>query len=349
MKLISQNEFFKKYNIQLEPMIEEKINWDRLVQIYDNYVSQISSLTATANTIAEILRSNEQVHSVRTRIKDPEHLIEKIIRKTKKKLIKEPTYEINVDNYTHEITDLIGIRVLHLYKDQAYHIDEVIRKTWDLYETPIIYYRKGDSQVSMPNNEEQLEHKFQQKEHEFGYRSWHYLIKVRPTRIEHIAEVQVRTIFEEGWSEIDHQLRYPYELNNDLLREQLMVLNRLAGSADEMVDTIRNNKLRQYELIEQNRKSEQLINELKNELESVLEVAKIQGAERKSLEEKVRRLEESQKKSTQLGVPGVININGDAVGATRSLYNITDASKVELMKNSNGTSSFVFSSINEEK
>ncbi|MCQ6333876.1 MULTISPECIES: RelA/SpoT domain-containing protein [Bacillus cereus group] len=330
MRLISQNEFFEKYDIQLDTMIAEKINWDRLEEIYDNYVSQISSLTATANTIAEILRSNEEVHSVRTRIKDPEHLIEKIIRKTKKKLVNEPTYEINIENYTHEITDLIGIRVLHLYKDQAYQIDEVIRQTWDLHETPIIYYRKGDSQVSISNNEERPVHDFQQKEHEFGYRSWHYLIKVRPTRIEYISEVQVRTIFEEGWSEIDHQLRYPYELNNDLLREQLMVLNRLAGSADEMVDTIRNNKLRQYELIEQNRKSEQLINELKNELESVLQVAKIEGAEKKSLEEKVRRLEESQKKSTQLGAPGVININGKAAGVSRTLFNIQGINKVEL-------------------
>lgn len=330
MRLISQNEFFKKYDIQLDTMIAEKINWDRLEEIYDNYVSQISSLTATANTIAEILRSNEEVHSVRTRIKDPEHLIEKIIRKTKKKLVNEPTYEINIENYTHEITDLIGIRVLHLYKDQAYQIDEVIRRTWDLHETPIIYYRKGDSQVSISNNEGRPVDEFQQKEHEFGYRSWHYLIKIRPTRIEYISEVQVRTIFEEGWSEIDHQLRYPYELNNDLLREQLMVLNRLAGSADEMVDTIRNNKLRQYELIEQNRKSEQLINELKNELESVLQVAKIEGAEKKSLEEKVRRLEESQKKSTQLGAPGVININGKAAGVSRTLFNIQDINKVEL-------------------
>ncbi|MDA2440503.1 RelA/SpoT domain-containing protein [Bacillus cereus] len=303
MKLMSKIDFFKKYNLTLDEEFAEKIKWEQLEKIYDNYITQIPSLNATASTIADILRSNGEVHSVRTRVKDPEHLIEKIIRKTKKKQIKETTYEINIDNYTNEITDLIGIRVLHLYKDQAYHIDKVIRNTWDLHETPIIYYRKGDFQASITENNEHPELEFQQQEHEFGYRSWHYLIKVKPTRIEYIAEVQVRTIFEEGWSEIDHQLRYPYDLNNDLLREQLMVLNRLAGSADEMVDTIRKITIRQYELIEQNKKSEQLIEELKQKLA----LAKVAGEEKKVLEEKVRQLEESQQRSIQIGagVPGV--------------------------------------------
>ena len=50
----------------------------------------------------------------------------------------------------------------------------------------------------------------------------------------HIAEIQVRTIFEEGWSEIDHKIRYPYDADNPVLGQFLVVFNRLAGSADEM-------------------------------------------------------------------------------------------------------------------
>jgi hypothetical protein len=44
----------------------------------------------------------------------------------------------------------------------------------------------------------------------------------------------VRTIFEEGWSEIDHNIRYPNFSDNPLTNNLLMILNRLAGSADEM-------------------------------------------------------------------------------------------------------------------
>ena len=42
-------------------------------------------------------------------------------------------------------------------------------------------------------------------------------------------EVQVRTLFEEAWSEIDHKLRYPYKLSNEMIRSYLEIMNRAAG------------------------------------------------------------------------------------------------------------------------
>jgi hypothetical protein len=48
------------------------------------------------------------------------------------------------------------------------------------------------------------------------------------------VELQVRTIFEEGWSEIDHRIRYPRQSDNPYLANFLAIFNRLAGSADEM-------------------------------------------------------------------------------------------------------------------
>lgn len=328
MPLMNQEFFFEKYNIKLKPNEINQFNWDELEKIYTHYENKVRSLEAAAVTIAEILRSDSNTHSVRTRIKHPEHLIEKIIRKTIKKAPENPTYEINLNNYTQEITDLIGIRVLHLYKDQAYEIDKNIRDTWDLHETPIIYYRQGDSQANMTGD---IAKGFEVKEHEFGYRSWHYLVKFKPTRIEYIAEIQVRTIFEEGWSEIDHQLRYPYDLHNELLREQLMILNRLAGSADEMVDTIRKNTVRQYELIEQNQKSEQLVQELKQELERVLQRAQIAGTEKRDLENKIRQLEESQQKSIRIGVPGVYQSILEDVTTSPNILLYSDNGKIKTV------------------
>jgi hypothetical protein len=48
------------------------------------------------------------------------------------------------------------------------------------------------------------------------------------------AEIQVRTIFEEGWSEIDHRVRYPNFSDDELVSYFLAIFNRLSGSADEM-------------------------------------------------------------------------------------------------------------------
>jgi len=35
----------------------------------------------------------------------------------------------------------------------------------------------------------------------------HYLLVMQPTKQRYLCELQVRTIFEEGWSEVDHRIR----------------------------------------------------------------------------------------------------------------------------------------------
>ena len=77
------------------------------------------------------------------------------------------------------------------------------------------------------------------KKHPAAYRSVHYLLKSQPTRQNQIVELQVRTIFEEGWSEVDHRIRYAQEIN-PFLAQFLMLFNGLAGSADEMATYIKN-------------------------------------------------------------------------------------------------------------
>ena len=57
------------------------------------------------------------------------------------------------------------------------------------------------------------------------------------------TEMQVRTVFEEAWSEIDHIIRYPYDVNNPILNEYLSIFNRIVGSADEMGTFIKNLKI----------------------------------------------------------------------------------------------------------
>ena len=72
------------------------------------------------------------------------------------------------------------------------------------------------------------------KEHSDGYRSIHYITKTNFTKATVRCELQVRTIFEEGWSEIDHKVRYPDFTDDPLIRDFLHVFNRLSGAADEM-------------------------------------------------------------------------------------------------------------------
>lgn len=73
------------------------------------------------------------------------------------------------------------------------------------------------------------------------YRSVHYIIKYKGAYL----EIQVRTLFEEGWGEIDHTVVYPYYQDDKILKEYTEMLNRLSGLADEMGSFF--NKLKKLE------------------------------------------------------------------------------------------------------
>ena len=46
------------------------------------------------------------------------------------------------------------------------------------------------------------------------------------------------TIFEEGYGEIDHQLRYSHKEIPEVLATNLLLFNRIAGASDEMASFI---------------------------------------------------------------------------------------------------------------
>lgn len=222
--MIEKASFLAKFRISEESFIKSRCDWDELVAIFIDFKSKKEELLVAGNLILERLRLIQEIHSLKIRIKDPEHLIEKIIRKKEE----NPERQITLERYSTEITDLIGVRALHLFKDEWINIHDGITDIWETHEPPTAYIRAGDPDKFFSD------HGCEIKPHNAGYRSVHYLIKSQPTKTLHIAEVQVRTIFEEGWSEIDHRLRYPNDINNELLNEYLQIFNRLAGSADEM-------------------------------------------------------------------------------------------------------------------
>lgn len=285
-QLPNKVDFLKHYNIPEKEFEQANIKWEILQGIYSDYASNIKNLEATGTSMMGLLRYINEVHSLKMRIKDPEHLIEKIIRKR----IKDPKREFTLENYQEQITDLIGIRALHLFKDEWKPIHDKIMDTWALQEKPKAYVREGDSkelQESFVDNG--LEVAF----HENGYRSLHYILKCQPTKHLVFVELQVRTLFEEGWSEIDHQIRYPYFKDDLLLSRYLDPFNRLAGSADEMGSFIKilKNFITDRTEMEAALKvalseKETAVKDVKNMI-AKLEITK---AEKAKLEEKVEKL-----------------------------------------------------------
>jgi len=264
--MISKKEFLRKYNISDKDFKKTKFKWSDLENIYKHYEKIRYKFAPTAKDIVERLLKIEKVHSVRYRIKDSEHLIEKVIRKK----IENPSRVFNENNYLEEISDVIGVRALHLFKQDWNIIHDHIIDTWDQKEEPTANVWHSDSK--------NLRSMFIEKwckieEHKRGYRSVHYIIESNPTKQKFTVEIQVRTIFEEAWSEIDHTIRYPYNIWDPILEEYLGMFNILAGNADQMWTYIKflqselqNKELESRKAIEE---KENTIQELRNEIESL--------------------------------------------------------------------------------
>lgn len=203
--------------------------WAELKLIKEDHEKRQQILEESANLYVNVIRKIPLVHSVRSRIKNSDHLIEKIVRKC---VSTEEKYKcVTVENYSEVITDLVGIRALHLFKEDCFGIARGLLDIWEPIEKPIAYVRSGDA--------DDLLRKYDQagmdvKEHPKGYRSLHCIFSSTPVSRKVSFEVQVRTIFEEGWSEIDHNVRYPNFSDNELVSYFLAIFNRTAGSADEM-------------------------------------------------------------------------------------------------------------------
>jgi putative GTP pyrophosphokinase len=193
----------QRHNIADRDYRKTKLEWPVIQSIRNDHINSKDDLLTAGNAIAATLQRVPAVHSLKVRIKDPDHLVVKIIRKrVEKPNLAPPT----VDNYRKVITDLIGIRALHLFKDDWLAIHEFVMQHWHHHEKPTAYIRQGDSQeVTKALRKAGCK----VKNHDFGYRSIHYLLKTTPGKDIQLAELQVRTIFEEGWAEIDHQVRYP--------------------------------------------------------------------------------------------------------------------------------------------
>lgn len=226
MEIIREN-FFKKYRIEEQSFRDAGLVWEELVEIYLDFQNKEKDYKDEAKEILAELNDFAGVSAVRYRVKDKEHLIEKIIRKR----INDKSRVITLKNYEKEITDLVGFRVTHIFKDDWEIINKQITKRWQTKEITA-FYREGDEEYYSGIGLDLG--KMTKKEHPRGYRSVHYILESKNRSYKKNIEIQVRTIFEEAWSEMDHEVIYPYHINNEVLNNYSKILNRVAGMADEM-------------------------------------------------------------------------------------------------------------------
>lgn len=145
-----------------------------------------------------------KVHSVTLRVKSRASLGQKLVRPDR-------SYASLWD-----ITDLIGLRVITYFDDAVDSVGKLIEARLPVaYEHSIDKRRRRDASA-------------------FGYRSLHYVCKMHGGHGANLTipsgacfEIQVRTVLEHAWAEIEHDLGY--KARDAVPPETRRRLNRLAG------------------------------------------------------------------------------------------------------------------------
>jgi len=161
-----------------------------------NYQRLLDLVTLILNSAIE--KNHLKIHSIKSRVKAYDNFLEKIERK-------------GYNDPFRECTDLAGCRIICLFHSQVEEIKKIIENEFQVIEI----------------TDKKTAKKFDQ----FGYLSLHMLIKIPKNRSEFIefsgledfvCEVQIRTILQEAWAEIEHYLNYKTtkeEKNQELLRK----------------------------------------------------------------------------------------------------------------------------------
>jgi len=126
-----------------------------------------------------------------------------------------------------KITDLLGVRVICPFIEDLQAADDLITKNFNVIEREI----KGHYTFK-----------------EFGYESTHLLISIPNSITEKygnpgtdIAEIQIRTILQDAWAEVEHELVYKAEFSpfDDPMKRKLAAVNASLSLADIIFQEIR--------------------------------------------------------------------------------------------------------------
>lgn len=243
-----KDEIFKEYRISEALFERADISWETLTKIYEDYEQEryIIYQETGKNLAAELFQDPKEwgLHSLYWRVKEPEHLIAKIIRKRTENYNKYRN--INEENYWKIVRDLVGFRGLMVFKeDWAFVHDKILSK---FSNAPRCYISDNDYTQfdKVPNNylAEPVKAHIREGDNSAiyeqylgspnilrkqNYRSVHYILKYENVCV----ELQLRTLFEDALSEMDHKIRYPLYATDEKLNRYAGIMNQLVGVVDE--------------------------------------------------------------------------------------------------------------------
>lgn len=191
--------------------------WRELRAYYTCAMMEVETKFKVLNEQFSLQYDRNPIESIKTRIKEPRSLVEKMIRR-----------EVPLDMAAIEsgINDVAGVRVICSFPRDIYTLADCLLRQDDI----TLVQRKDYIKSPKPN----------------GYRGLHLIVQVpiflkEEKRLMKV-EVQLRTIAMDFWASLEHKLRYKKDLDASLtaqLENELLACSETAAALDEKMQLIR--------------------------------------------------------------------------------------------------------------
>ncbi|MEN6375167.1 MAG: hypothetical protein ABFD75_10370 [Smithella sp.] len=223
-------------NNQPSFILPEDLDRSKLKALYEElYPDNDDLLQSIHRQVRNVLKDHGNFPTIKYRVKRFDTYFDKLVKLLRHHQKKEaPT-----------ITDFLGLRIICPFLEDLEVIENLIKTIFKVVELE----RKG-SRLSV---------------REFGYDSVHFLIKIDPLGRENrlpytsdVCEVQLRTILQDAWAEVEHELIYKSDITLPIksVRRKLASLNATLALSDLIFQEIRDY---QKEIREQDRKRRQSV------------------------------------------------------------------------------------------
>ena len=189
-----------------------------LMTYYECAILEVKTKLDVLNKEFSANTMRNPIASIKTRIKSPDSIYEKLDRKNLDKTL---------ESVQNNLDDVAGIRIICSFLDDIYSVADMLTSQDDVKELT----RKDYIKNPKPN----------------GYRSLHLIIEIpiflKDEKKDMRVEVQLRTIAMDFWASLDHKLSYKKDIPEEeakLLRQELLECAQISADLDVRTGEIKN-------------------------------------------------------------------------------------------------------------
>ena len=199
---------------KIEAAFGEFNKFRQFMMMYNCAIKEVQTKFEILNDELSTMHNRNPIEMIKSRIKSPESIIEKLYRKD---------FPISIESVLENINDVAGIRVICSFIDDIYEVAHMLASQDDVKLIEIKDYIKNPK--------------------ENGYRSYHMIVEVPvffTNRKQCMrVEVQLRTIAMDFWASLEHKMRYKKDIANaDEIFDELRLCADIIAKTDNKMQNI---------------------------------------------------------------------------------------------------------------